>query len=78
MKCLDSHAGALTSTQTEQLMQPQIDTCVKCHRSEERNPSLADTAPSNCITCHQFHDRRIESWGNGKLSMLGAPRSSAQ
>lgn len=72
MKCLDCHADAMTGTQTEQLMQPQIDTCVKCHRTEEGNQSVAGTAPSNCITCHQFHDRRVESWGNGKLSMLEA------
>jgi predicted CXXCH cytochrome family protein len=79
MKCTDCHGQATSSSLTADLMQPQIDTCVKCHRTEERNQTLADTAPSNCITCHQFHDRRTESWGNGKLSMLeAAARSSPQ
>lgn len=67
--CVSCHGDAITSTKTEQLLQPNIETCVTCHRSEHDKPALADTAPSNCITCHQFHDRRLERWGNGKLSL---------
>jgi len=38
---------------------------LSCHVS-----IIHDTqGPSNCITCHQFHDRRLEHWGNGKLSL---------
>jgi predicted CXXCH cytochrome family protein len=72
MSCVACHADAVTSTDTAQLLQPSIETCVACHRTEPGNQSLANTAPSNCITCHQFHDRRLESWGNGKLLMLQA------
>jgi predicted CXXCH cytochrome family protein len=69
MSCVSCHAAAVTSTETSQLLQPNIDACVACHRTDEHNQQLADTAPSNCITCHQFHDRRLESWGNGKNAM---------
>jgi len=67
--CISCHEGATNSTKTEELLQPNIETCIVCHRSEQNKPALADTAPSNCITCHQFHDRRLEHWGNGKLSL---------
>ncbi|MBC8106186.1 MAG: cytochrome c3 family protein [Anaerolineae bacterium] len=77
--CIACHTEAKESTKTEQLLQPNIETCVTCHRSEHDKPALADTAPSNCITCHQFHDRRTESWGNGKLSLQDfAGKTSAQ
>lgn len=77
--CIACHTEAKESTKTETLLQPNIETCVICHRSNQDKPALADTAPSNCITCHQFHDRRLEGWGNGKLSLKDfAGKSSGQ
>jgi hypothetical protein len=72
MACVSCHASAAKSTETSQLLQPNIETCVACHRSEEHGQQIGNTAPSNCITCHQFHDRRLETWGNGKNAMTAA------
>jgi predicted CXXCH cytochrome family protein len=50
MTCSDCHASRQSQTSGEVLI-PGIETCVKCHGSE--NASLR--AQSTCITCHVFH-----------------------
>jgi predicted CXXCH cytochrome family protein len=50
MNCTDCHDAPQSATSNEVLI-PGIDTCVKCHGTE--NASLR--SQSTCITCHVFH-----------------------
>jgi predicted CXXCH cytochrome family protein len=50
MGCVDCHDAPQSASSNEVLI-PGIDTCVKCHGTE--NASLR--AQSTCITCHVFH-----------------------
>jgi predicted CXXCH cytochrome family protein len=71
--CLDCHAGALTEIGPDQSAFgiPDIDTtingvsCIGCHKADTSTftVGLIRGAPSNCITCHDFHDRSREPPG---------------
>ena len=50
MTCEDCHASRQALSSGEVLI-PGIDTCVKCHGTE----NAALRAQSTCITCHVFH-----------------------
>lgn len=68
--CLDCHSSAVKSSLTSDFNSPGIDTgamqgtaCISCH-SPDATFSLSKaahrSAGSDCITCHQFHDRTLE------------------
>lgn len=40
-----------TSTDSADVLMPELDTCQACHGGED----APDRVPSTCITCHQFH-----------------------
>jgi hypothetical protein len=50
MTCEDCHASREAQS-SGQVLIPGIDTCVKCHGSE----NAALHAQSTCVTCHDFH-----------------------
>jgi hypothetical protein len=75
LSCFNCHANAWTSTETAELLIPDLDSSNVLHSAEERKAngikSCIDchappastselSAPSNCITCHVYHDRTKE------------------
>jgi mono/diheme cytochrome c family protein len=62
MTCNDCHAQANTSTLTSDLLLPDAKSCLACHHGGPRSQSVAS---SNCITCHDYHDRTRESPHSG-------------
>jgi predicted CXXCH cytochrome family protein len=75
LSCFNCHANAPTSTDTADLMLPDLDSsnllhsaaerkaqgiksCIDCHGPPASSSELS--APSNCITCHVYHDRTKE------------------
>lgn len=50
MGCADCHK-ALTSTDSSDLLLPDIDNCRQCHGGEHATGKV----PSTCISCHGFH-----------------------
>lgn len=51
--CTECHP-ATNSQKTEDVLIPTIASCLKCHNQR------ADSAHSNCLTCHSYHDRSQE------------------
>ncbi|MEQ9617357.1 MAG: cytochrome c3 family protein [Phycisphaerales bacterium] len=49
VRCDECHPGGVTSTSTSDVLLPGIDSCRICHV-----PSVG--APSDCVTCHWYHD----------------------
>lgn len=58
MTCTDCHAAASTSTQTPDVLLPSAQSCLTCHHGGPQSKSVAS---SNCITCHDYHDRTREA-----------------
>ncbi len=54
MTCVDCHR-APTSTESSDLLLPDIDNCRGCHGGEH----VDDKVPSTCISCHGFHTRPL-------------------
>jgi hypothetical protein len=52
MDCGDCHKAA-TSTDSSDLLLPDIDNCRTCHGGEH----ASDKVPSTCISCHGFHTK---------------------
>lgn len=66
VSCVDCHADALKSSATSDVLSPNLDTgaksCVSCHKPDVDSFSAGvhRGATSDCISCHQFHDRTKE------------------
>jgi len=61
LQCTSCHSGAPESAQTMQVLLPDRATCLQCH-----NGSAG--APSNCVTCHAYHDKTIPTPRAGSLT----------
>jgi len=57
VQCDQCHAGAVTGERTADVMLPSIESCQTCH-----TPSVG--APSDCVTCHAYHDHS-QGWRVG-------------
>lgn len=57
MTCNDCHAAANGSTLTTDVLLPDAQSCMTCHQGGPQSKSVAS---SNCITCHDYHDRTRE------------------
>lgn len=66
LDCASCHAQATTSTKTQDILLPGIETCQKCHTGGE--PSAGE----NCYVCHTYHDwsKRKETKGRYPISSL--------
>jgi hypothetical protein len=75
LDCLACHAAARTSTNTRDVLLPDIGDCRKCH-----NQSAAG-ARADCLECHTYHDRSRERHGlRGRLTLdqvLAASKAGA-
>jgi predicted CXXCH cytochrome family protein len=56
LECTACHDAA-NSTQTSDVLMPAIDTCRQCHNR------TATGVRSDCLECHQYHDRAAEPHG---------------
>jgi hypothetical protein len=70
LKCVECHAGALTSQETADILVPGIQTCEKCHHTG------AEAAESRCFECHTYHDWAKEREIKGKLTLSGLGRGN--
>lgn len=76
VSCLDCHSKATTSQLTSDVLSPDIAegaaSCVSCHKADQ--PSLAHGtirgAPTDCVTCHWFHDPILERNPDGTINPL--------
>jgi hypothetical protein len=50
LTCAECHAGATESTETADVLMPNLDVCARCH-------SPAGGARFDCAECHKYHDR---------------------
>ncbi len=64
-KTASAHYPALKN-ETEALLQPAIDSCVKCHTPD--TPTQRG-AGAECMSCHNFHDRSMESPKPGRMTI---------
>jgi hypothetical protein len=60
--CVECHAQANRSEATGDLLLPAIATCHRCH-----TPKAG--ARTDCVECHQYHDRKKERGLNGNLTI---------
>jgi hypothetical protein len=55
LDCQQCHSGAGNSEHSSQILMPTIAMCQQCHNASARG------ARSDCVACHDYHDRREES-----------------
>ena len=55
IECASCHEGASSSTETEDISLPGKDLCLECHS----DISPHNVVPTNCITCHSYHDSEM-------------------
>jgi hypothetical protein len=58
-ECIDCHAGAASSTASNDLLIPGIDNCRQCHAGSH----ATDKVESTCIACHDFHRSDVLTMG---------------
>jgi hypothetical protein len=61
LSCTECHT-ATTSTQTSDVLIPRIESCRRCHGPK-------NGARSDCVECHQYHDKSRERDFSGPLSI---------
>ncbi len=50
--CVSCHTDVTKSEATHDVLLPGVNNCRECHA----DPGAADHVPSDCITCHSYHD----------------------
>jgi hypothetical protein len=55
--CISCHGAALSSERTTDVLMPDINSCVRCHHP---NTTSRKGATSECVSCHIYHDRRVD------------------
>jgi FHA domain/Class III cytochrome C family len=64
--CTNCHAQAAASTDTAEILLPDIASCRECHDERGETPAAdaAGGATTRCISCHLYHDKsRTGEWG---------------
>lgn len=70
MNCLECHGKAPTSSKTEDILMPTLQSCTACHHAptpRTDGQSMAG-AGQNCVMCHDYHKHDLEKRGNGLLT----------
>jgi hypothetical protein len=70
LKCIECHAGAVTSRETSDVLLPGIRTCEKCHHRG------AEAAESRCFECHTYHDWKDEKAVKGHFTLSSLAHSN--
>ncbi|MFN4243496.1 MAG: cytochrome c3 family protein [Tepidisphaerales bacterium] len=79
MSCTECHSRAATSQLTSDVLSPDIGdnaaagaSCVSCHRPDRWTALHGEVrgAPSDCVTCHWFHDPLAERAPVGTVNPL--------
>ncbi len=70
LKCVECHAGALTSQESADVLLPGIQACEKCHRGGRQ------AAESRCFECHTYHDWNREKSVKGTFTLSASLRSN--
>jgi len=74
LTCTQCHLGVDRSSETTDVLLPEIATCRECH-STSPAPSKQGVARSDCVECHDYHDHSHDVF-DGPLSLelrLAAP-----
>ena len=62
LTCVECHAKASKSTDTADVLLPEIRVCRECHRTD-------GGARTACVECHLYHDKAHERDANGALTI---------
>jgi hypothetical protein len=70
---------ARTSDATEDVLIPGIDVCRACHqKSGNSGASQQASAPTNCASCHLYHDKSADAWKGKRTIDLRINRQENQ
>ncbi len=63
VRCADCHVTALTSTETRQVLLPDMKVCMSCHNT-------ASSAQGRCSECHTYHQKGKDRENGRPLQQL--------
>jgi hypothetical protein len=70
LECAACHTRAARSRQTGDELIPGIEICRECHyKTESRWQRQNDAAPTQCITCHAYHEQAANPDWDGPLKI---------
>jgi hypothetical protein len=70
IECNGCHTRAARSRKTEDVLIPGMEICQGCHRKDDAGSLWQRiAAPTECITCHSYHDRGVNPDWDGPLSV---------
>jgi hypothetical protein len=70
LECAACHTRAARSRQTSDVLIPGIEICRECHyKTESRWPRQNAAAPTQCITCHAYHEQGVNADWDGPLKI---------
>jgi hypothetical protein len=70
LECASCHRGVEQSKATADVLLPGIQVCRECHRaSTQSEGAQSQSAPTDCITCHVYHDKSKDIQWNGPFTV---------
>lgn len=76
LQCVACHGQAMQSTLTSDVLMPGIEACAGCHHPSESEARRS--SGSDCVMCHNFHDRTHERSFDGTQDLMGkVPKPAA-
>ena len=70
LECGACHTRASKSRRTSDVLIPGIQICQECHKqSDARWPAQPASAPTACLTCHDYHQRSANPDWDGPLNL---------
>jgi predicted CXXCH cytochrome family protein len=73
LECAACHQDVAKSKKATNVLLPGIAICRECHRTDSQETGARQaTAATDCVLCHQYHDRTKEKDWNGTLTIQRA------
>jgi hypothetical protein len=70
LECAACHEGVEKSSNTADVLLPGIQVCRDCHRaSAQKDGAQQQSAPTECVTCHGYHDKSKDIQWNGPFTV---------
>jgi hypothetical protein len=73
--CIECHGQALTSSETADVLMPDLATCVRCHHEPQGSNH---GVRADCQTCHTYHDRTRDRSPDGDFLISELLKRSGQ
>lgn len=64
LECEQCHENTRSSEKASDVLMPRLDTCLHCH-----NEQRPDSARSDCVECHTYHDPKLKRQFKGKQTI---------